>query len=155
MFDGNGNTISNLMINRSGSNRIGLFGYTNDKAEITNIGLLNVNVIGNDDVGGLVGRNSGTITDSYATGNVEGDSRIGGLVGESENLGTTASITNSYATGNVEGNQNQIGGLVGNNTNIIRYSYATGKVEGASFIGGLAGASNGTIEKNREELCYG
>ena len=150
MFNGNGNTISNLMINRSGSNRIGLFGYANDKAEITNIGLLNVNVIGNNGIGSLVGNNSGTITDSYATGDVEGDSRVGGLVGESENLGTTASIINSYATVDVEskGELGVGGGLVGDNGGTITDSYATGDVEGASFIGGLAGASNETIERS-------
>ena len=151
MFNGNGNTISNLMINRSGSNRIGLFGYANDKAEITNIGLLKVNVIGNDNVGGLVGNNSGTITDSYATGDVEGDSRVGGLVGESENLGTTASIINSYATVDVEskGEFGVGGGLVGDNGGTITDSYATGNIDGkdngVGILGGLVGDNSGTI----------
>ena len=151
MFDGNGNTISNLMINRDGSNRIGLFGYTNDKAEITNIGLLNVNVIGNNGIGSLVGSNSGTITDSYATGDVEGDSRVGGLVGESENSGTTASIINSYATVDVEskGEFGVGGGLVGDNGGTITDSYATGNIDGkdngVGILGGLVGDNSGTI----------
>ena len=59
-------------------------------------------------VGGLVGRNEGTITASYATGRVTSNGGdAGGLVGN--NVGT---ITASYATGSVTGRSNA-GGLVG------------------------------------------
>ena len=43
-----------------------------------------VNVTSDDEeAGGLVGRNLGIVTDSYATGAVEGDEDVGGLVGRS------------------------------------------------------------------------
>jgi hypothetical protein len=38
-------------------------------------------VTGYDDVGGLVGRNEGTVSDSYSTGSVTGYDDVGGLVG--------------------------------------------------------------------------
>ena len=47
-FDGNGYTISNLMINRttfvSRRNNVGLFSATASNAEIANLGLLDVNL---------------------------------------------------------------------------------------------------------------
>ena len=63
-FEGNGHTISNLMISRSNVNRVGLFSYTQSGAEIANLGLLNVNITGASQVGGLVGTSRrGTIND--------------------------------------------------------------------------------------------
>ena len=138
-FDGNGYTISNLMINRSGSDDIGLFGETTS-SRIANLGLLDVDIIGQDFVGGLVGENFSRITNSYVTGEVRGSSVVGGLVGKNEgNL-----ITNSYATASVTGTGNNVGGLVGRNvgTAFIMNSYATGRVEGSdssSNVGGLVG----------------
>ncbi|HEY4370220.1 MAG TPA: YDG domain-containing protein [Steroidobacteraceae bacterium] len=90
--------------------------------------------------GGLTGKNAGTVSDSYATGNVTGTDHIGGLV--AANYGT---VTNSYATGNVSG-RNNVGGLVGNNSNIVSNSYATGTVTGTGpNPGGLCGACSGTV----------
>jgi hypothetical protein len=41
-------------------------------------------VTGNDYVGGLVGRNDDTVSDSYSTGSVTGVGFVGGLVGEND-----------------------------------------------------------------------
>ena len=68
-------------------------------------------------LGGLIGFNRGSITNSYATSNVSG-SGVGGLVGN--NQLSTAMITNSYATGNVSGSG---GGLVSDNVGVISASY--------------------------------
>ena len=99
LFEGNGHTISNLMINRSDVDyAVGLFAYTGGSSEISNIGLLNVDIYGYWDVGGVVGRNDGSIANSYATGAIDGGVYVGGLVGRN-----TGSIANSYATGFVVG----------------------------------------------------
>ena len=58
IFNGNGYTISNLMINRSNTD-VGLFYSLGSRAEIVNLGLLNVNTTGTWQVGGLVGQNYG------------------------------------------------------------------------------------------------
>ncbi len=101
---------------------------------------------GNSRVGGLVGDNYGSVTRSYATGDVSGNGRVGGLVGYNY---TTKTITESYATGKVEGEIEHIGGLVGENYGDIINSYATGAVEGAKdFVGGLAGSLYGSIERS-------
>ena len=142
-FDGNGYAISNLMINRTGTRYVGLFGYTGTAAKIANLGLLDVDISGRSFVGSLVGNNNGTITNSYAIGTVSGRFDIGGLIGV--NQGGT--ITNSYAMGAVSGRLD-IGGLVGQNDNgSITHSYAIAEVKGSSNrVGGLAGRNpNGSI----------
>jgi len=61
--------------------------------------------------GGLVGRNSGAIQQSYAFGAVEGagsQGYAGGLVGLEE-----GGVSQSYSTGSVTGQQSDIGGLLG------------------------------------------
>ncbi|MDG6221147.1 MAG: GLUG motif-containing protein, partial [Candidatus Thermoplasmatota archaeon] len=121
-------------------------------------------------VGGLVGDSSGTVTNSYATGdttatNTWGHS-VGGLIGKNSGL-----VEDSYATGATSATYSYAGGLVGYNEGIIsgchaagsatsesrvgglvgwnRYdgnveqSYATGAAAGASHVGGLVGANGG------------
>ena len=138
-FDGQNHTISSLYINRPAEDRIGLFGYTNG-ASTQDVGLININVTGNNRVGGLAGYNEfSSITNSYVTGSVMGNGdSIGGLVGYNTN---DSSITNSFATGSVVGNGQYTGGLVGENENSsIINSYAAGSVAGGVEItGGLVG----------------
>ena len=104
-------------------------------------------------VGGLIGRNEGQISVSYATGNVSGDSRgvVGGLTGKMAG----PSFAN-YATGNVSGSGTgtgatdvqslNMGGLTGyieiDSGEYLRASYATGNVSGSGTgvkAGGLIG----------------
>ena len=135
IFEGNGRTITNLFIDRSG-NDIGLFGETRGSAVIRNLEMVSVQVTGTDNVGGLVGSNGGTVSGSYATGRVSGKENVGGLVGSNG-----GPVSGSYATGRVSGVEN-VGGLVGMNTNFfyeIRGSYATGRVSGVEKVGGLVG----------------
>jgi len=134
-FDGLGHAISNLTINRPSTDYVGLFGYVDTTGVIRNTGLLGGSVQGGAYfVGGLVGRNYGTVSSSYMTGSVTGGlNSIGGLIGA--NNGT---LSNSYATGTVTGPDN-IGGLVGLNYGTLSTSYATGSVSGQYDIGGLVG----------------
>ena len=137
-FEGNGNTISNLYINRA-TNRndpgtVGLFGR-ND-GTIRQIGLLHVDVAGVNYVGGLAGSSvHGRIIGSYVTGSVSGNETVGGLVGHGNR------IISSYAATSVSG-AGSVGGLVGHGTGIIA-GYATGDVSGDRGVGGLAGGGPG------------
>ena len=96
-------------------------------------------------IGGLVGVNMrsgeamGTITESYATGNVTGSIGSGGLAGW--NVGA---IRSGYATGEVMGTGDDMGGLVGRNLGEVRNSYATGPVSGYHRVGGLIGYNDTT-----------
>ncbi len=137
VFDGNGHTISNLTI--TGGSYLGLFGQVAFGAELKNLGVMDVNLKGSQGsrlIGGLVGSNSGTLTQCNSTGEVSGGHVLGGLVG-SNNGGN---ITMSYGTGNVSGDEN-IGGLVGiNDGGNIVMSYSTSTVVGDdAAVGGLVG----------------
>ncbi|MFW5907394.1 MAG: GLUG motif-containing protein, partial [Candidatus Natronoplasma sp.] len=128
-FDGQGYEIRDLYIDRpdedSGEYYLGLFGVADDGAKIIDLGVVDANVSGEYYVGGLVGNNAGTVSNSYATGNMSGDYYVGGLVGSND-----GTIENSYATGNMSGGS-LVGGLVGrSNDGTIENSYATGDVNG-------------------------
>ena len=144
-FEGNERTISNLYISRSGANQpeaIGFFGFSN--GNITRTGLVDIEVKGEDRVGGLVGEtgSGGKITNCYTTGLVSsGESgSVGGLIGYNG-----GSIAYSHATSRVSGGGGYAGGIVGYNANgTITASYATGSVSGG-LAGGLVGSGHGII----------
>jgi hypothetical protein len=106
VFDGAGHVISHLTI--QGKEYLGLFGWLS-RADVKNLGVVEVNVTGSDGpVGGLVGLNEGSVTDSYSTGAVSGPSwDVGGLVGLND-----GPVTRCYSTGAVRGKV-WVGGLVG------------------------------------------
>ena len=139
-FDGNGYKITGLYISRSGLSNVGLFSSVGEGGAISSLGVEGDSIIGNQAVGGLVGRlNGGTVTDCYFTGVVRGTRMTGGLVG-TNNGGT---ITYSYSAGTVMGNYAEIGGLVGGSlSGDIIYSYSTANVIGMTSLGGLVGDFN-------------
>ncbi|GLQ97757.1 GLUG motif-containing protein [Dyella mobilis] len=137
VFDGLGFTISNLTINLPSSNDVGLFGQST--GAIRNLGLIGGEVGGGNSVGGLVGWNTGTVSNAYATGAVGGSVSVGDLVGV--NQGT---VSDAYATGAVS-DSIDVGGLVGDNQGTVSDAYATGAVSGTSYIGGLVGDNQGTV----------
>ncbi|MFW6065160.1 MAG: GLUG motif-containing protein, partial [Candidatus Natronoplasma sp.] len=139
-FDGNGYEIRDLYIDRSGEDFLGLFGWSEGK--LVNISLVNTNVSGDSYVGGLVGLNVGTVSNSYATGNVRGKEQVGGLVGGISHGRShhDSIVEDSYATGDVSGEE-YIGGLVGKNSGTLSDSYSTGNVIGERYVGGLVGST--------------
>ncbi len=147
-FDGENNIIEDLHIDRPDEVRVGLFASTEQDAQIRDLELKNVDVEGEERVGGLVGENRGDVSESYSTGVVEGDARVGGLVGENR-----GDMSESYSTGVVEGDgrvlegDGRVGGLVGENRGEVSESYATGNVEG-ELVGGLVGLNNGEVSES-------
>jgi len=135
VFDGNGHTISHLTI--KGGAYLGLFGRLHSVAEVRDLGVADVNIIGSGGyVGGLVGYKYGAVTRCYSTGTIGGGAIVGGLVGE--NLG---SVGNCYSTAAVSGGW-RVGGLVGENWGTVSGCYSTGAVSGiGSDVGGLVGCN--------------
>jgi hypothetical protein len=146
-FNGQGYEICDLFIDRPDESDVGLFGVVEEGGVIENVGVVvNGNVIGNEDVGVLVGKNEGTVSNSYATGSVTGNLNVGGLVGKNDN--SEGTVTDSYATGNVTG-ANNVGGLVGwNREGAMSNSYSTGGVTGADNVGGLTGKNSDTASNS-------
>lgn len=169
-LDGNGFVISNMNINRSAEQYVGLFGVIADGASIENVYLESANVTGDTEVGIMAGKNDGDIINSYTTGSVNGTSNVGGLAGinngmiqqsfsragalaSNNNVGglvgtNSADILSAYALGDVSGIQG-VGGLVGTNsatTGVISETYAAGEVSGVISVGGLIGVNDGSVD---------
>lgn len=104
---GNGYAIKNLYINRPGNFYTGLFGYTSGST-IKSLNLANARVIGGENVGALVGYNSGTLRDITVSGYVEGDENVGGLAGSNG-----GNIQQTLSTATIVGYGSYTGGLVG------------------------------------------
>jgi hypothetical protein len=106
-FDGNDKTIWGLYINRPDMDNVGLFGWLWEEAVVEHVNLRDVDVTAREYVdalvgwnsggqifdcsvfgtikgkyfiGGLIGMNTGIVTESYATGNIAGNFYVGGLV---------------------------------------------------------------------------
>ena len=151
-FDGAGHVIHGLYINRGNENSVGLFSSMSTSGRVANVGLENVEIIGKERVGGLVGYNLGEITGSYVTGNVTGTEHVGGLVGQNADLAAVyfSSVSKSYFTGQVTGT-NYVGGLVGLNAygGKVLQSYFTGQVTATGdAVGGLVGENNGSVSQS-------
>lgn len=145
-FDGGGNILSNLIIDRGESDHVGLFGYTKDSV-VKNIGIEDVEINGKSYVGGLAGSALNTnISECYVTGFVDGSETVGGLAGK---LDAESLILNSYANCDVNG-ESAVGGLVGNHayTAEIENTYAVGEVLGSEDIGGLVGYNDDGSQSN-------
>jgi hypothetical protein len=145
-FDGQGNEIKDLFIDRTDKWdwQIGLFGCTNNTATIKNVGVVNANVFGWWQVGGLVGTNWGTVINSYSTGSVTGIKYVGGLVG-TQSYGT---VSKSYSTCKVTGPTYNSGGLVG----LLRYGGIVTKDAFWDTETSGMGVSFGGIGKNTTEM---
>jgi len=171
-FDGGGNAITGLWINRTTATNQALFGsiagISANPTTIKNLGIniSNKNITGGEYSGGLIGiaqtTTIGTVTiiNCYVTGNVSSmggtGSYAGGLVASSAGV----IISNCYTTGAITGSY-VIGGLVGMSRNTrISNCYTTGNITATgvptSGVGGLVGQSpsatntNGTVITN----CY-
>ena len=76
----------------------------------------NAAITGGTNVGGLVGTNSGTLSNAYNTTALKGSSNVGNAVGNN----TTGTITNIYAS-NTSGNLIGAGYNNGNVTNAYSF----------------------------------
>ena len=142
IFDGGGHEITDLAIERGGTDYVGLFGRVGAGGEIKNVRLSGGVVKGGYCVGPLVGAaSSATITNcSASVPVVSGDSTawgvgVGGLVGES-----SGAMTSCSATGDVIGAYT-VGGLIGAAMGPLTECSASGSVSGRCIAGGLAGVS--------------
>jgi hypothetical protein len=145
VFDGENHVLRNVKINQPKNHFVGIFSSIGSGGQIRNLGVMNADIRGGGNLGGLVGMNfpNGTITSCYVTGSIVGtdgiDSEIGGLAGYS-----SGTIESCYADSTVKGFSNAVtssvvGGLVGrNDSGTVKDCYAAGTLNG-SVIGGLVG----------------
>ena len=116
-FDGDGKTITGLIINQSSENNVGLFASIGIEGTVKNLKLDDVNITAGSNVGAIAGENSGTI----------------------ENCSVSGSVTSSNMFSDC------VGGIVGQNNGTITGCHSSATVEGIAYVGGIAGKSNASI----------
>ena len=172
-LNGNGYKITGLNIDSPEYKDNGLFGYTSNSSNISNLNVIAKSINGHFNSGVIVGTNYGTISSCYAGGEVTGYSAAGIIAGT--NYGTitkcssngTVSLTGTANAGGITGNNKgtvtecyssaavdgkvNVGGLIGyNDEGKVSDCYAYGNTSGSSYIGGLIGNGyNGSVTN-----CY-
>lgn len=109
-YNGQGDTVAGLTINRATTTFVGLFGFAVG-GEVKNIGVTNASITGDYFVGGIVGYalNSTDIANCFSSGSSTGTAFVGGIIGSLEDSST---IDNSGSTASVSGNR-YVGGIAG------------------------------------------
>ena len=135
-----------------------------------NNGTITATAVPEENIGGLLGNNSGTLTAGYNTGVVDAgqSSNVGGIAGT--NSGTLDQVFNSvvtvtktetdatgangrklydytYTDGGAISGASNVGGIVGSNTaeGQLSNAYSTTKVEGTSSVANIVGSNAGHV----------
>ena len=162
-FDGQGHTISHVTVNAPEGENAGFFNVIKG-ATIRDLKLVDVEITGKTNVGGLVGSarvqlDSSDLSKNVAnliggcsvSGTVTGTKNVGGLVGLNEGktdpktLFSIASAVDKCAASVTVNGKEKTGGLVGKNGGTITKSSSGGTVKGDTTTGGLVGDSSGDI----------
>ena len=115
-----GSMIENLSVDGSvmvtdseGNHYSGLVGYHTAGTIQNCVSHVDVTAPDGGRVGGLVGRNDSTVTESYATGSVEGDNRVGGLVGLESSDNSDQGIDECYSSNDSVTGNDDVGAFCG------------------------------------------
>jgi len=137
-FNGQGNSVKNIYINRPTADNIGLFGLTGSTTIIKNLELYNAEITGQNNVGGFSGIFAGdSLLNIHFDGKINGQNKIGGIAG----VHTGTIVKNAYSTGYINGNSNT-GGIIGelnNSSGSLQNTYNTALVNSINTVGGLVG----------------
>ena len=170
-FHGAGFVISHLSIRGRGC--LGLFASLGPQAIVTDLGIEDANITGEDDaehLGILAGYNKGNISRCYVTGRVSAGMRtwsVGGLVGvngdylqtwmESTYLLSEGRIADCYAIATVSAGPDSgpIGGLVGDSERgTLTHCYAAGPVSAGDRNWGVGNLAGEQTENSTVVDCY-
>ena len=175
-FNGNGNAIEGLYIDRPDEDFVGLFGintYFDDSgpgvgegSRIHDVRLKDVSVHGQQVTGGLIGAAGGVIENVRVSGTVTAEyQEVGGIVGSSHNAdldnrlvseatvrggvpaAASADVPHPWGADNMG-----IGGIVGStgfNTEVST-AYSLADVEGPFAVGGIVGWTSDYASKNEQ-----
>ena len=137
IFDGNGKTVSGLYFNDENASFVGLIAKTGSNALVKGVILTNSYLSGNNEVGGIVGDNKGSVTACINNATITGSgTMVGGIAGH--NSGNITDCVNHAAITGL----NQIGGISG-------ASYGTVELCGnAGAVTATSGSAGGVVGEN-------
>ena len=145
-FDGRGYVINGININRPKDDNQGLFGCNTDGV-IKNTQLEDIEILGKRNIGGIAGKNAGTIVNCVVDGELNSTSfYIGGMVGYNE-----GDIFNCHNAATINGKTNG-GGIAGYHGSGAKIGncFNTGSTSGTgAYIAAVIGESLGEVEN-----CY-
>ncbi|SDJ61343.1 hypothetical protein SAMN05216226_10610 [Halovenus aranensis] len=131
--DGQGRTITDLVIDRPEQDNVGLF--ANNAGSIEQLTFQNAKITGASSVGVVAGRNRGELTVSLSEPEVTGESGVGTGTGVNEDGTMTGHARDVLIQGETD-----VGGFVGRNYSAqIERAWTTGTVTGESNVGGIVG----------------
>ena len=146
----------------NGSREIGGIAGVNNGGTITNVvNAANVTGDGKDAAdgtytGGLVGNNSGSITNGRNNGEITGHEYVGGLVGSNAGGSTLTNLVND-SSASITGDS-YVGGIAGSNAGTITADEENdnlinrGIITGNKYVGGVAGVNTGTITNTNNNV---
>lgn len=151
IFEGNNNTISNININKSGEENIGLFSY--NLGTIRDLKIEGGSITGLQRVGGIVSINKGTIENCHNNGTtiiITSTSGGGGIA--AGNRGGII-IYCSNKSNIIASQAGYVGGIAGGvqKNSEISNCFNIGNIEGGYNVGGIAGS---TEENTQIKCCY-
>jgi hypothetical protein len=147
-FDGKGFVIDGLIINRPSENGLGLFASLESQNTIQNLGLHNITITGDGEVGSLAGQSKSiSLKNVFATNiDITSTYSVGGLIGGYYDTTSAVSFDNVYTTGSINADNYGVGGFIGqaypDHDFTIKNSYAQVDIIGTSdadAVGGLIG----------------
>ncbi|OED59032.1 InlB B-repeat-containing protein [Acholeplasma laidlawii] len=126
------------------SEYLGIFHTIGETAKVSNM-VITGNIRGHAYLGGLAGRNLGTIENVYNHAHITSTlgNDIGGIVGF--NQGTIKLVTNQ---GKITSNGSYTGGITGQNDGVIIDAYNRNDVTGFSNVAGITGHNMGEISNS-------
>ena len=182
-LDGLNCEIKNLTIEMTNKQNVGLFNIILEGASVKNLQMTNSSITGNADVGSIVGKNYGTISNVTNEANITAGSfgEVGGIVGVNYgnldnviNKGTITStgtslggiaginiggtINNARNEAALTAQNSSVGGIVGSNSAMgtISNSVNAGKITGSnvSNVGGIVGYNgSGSVRGGIIDSC--
>lgn len=150
-FNGDGHVIENWSYTSSAS-AIGFFGYAAGSFQITNLGLVNVNIQGGQSTGGLIGVVEGSVGASaliskvYVTGTITATQYVGGIFGRKQAAHNNFNIVDSYFMGSITATDSTgyAGGIAGFTSSdaggFFQNLHSEGQIRSERFAGGLFGS---------------
>jgi len=140
IFDGNGKTITGLVVNKGTESEAGFIAWNN--GTVKNLTLENAKITGGNTVGAVVCDNYGTIENCHVTGEsvITGGNgnQVGGVVSYNYNTILACHVAKDCT---VSGGS-QVGGIAGYNDGQITGCYALCSLTGTDYIGGICGQVN-------------
>ena len=143
-FDGLGNNIYNITINRGGEDNVGIFGHISG-GQVKNVNIIGGSISGRSNVGALAGlAENAVISNVKNAADVSGAYSAGGIVGSAVN----SSLSGLFNSGSVRGSGLDTGGIAGSmrGSSLDGGSGNVGSVLSAGGnTGGIAGSAAASV----------